>query len=353
MISSRIGLMGHGFVVMILAACAGCSSSSPSASGTSSSSSGSGSGSGSGSSSGGTPVGDGGTPVVDGGGMACPANTYPQSVGTLVTVAVTWPGTAAVAKGGGNFYIWLLTTYTADSSNKITGTVFSCGNTPAVLTLSATGDLALGVPTGMTGLIKPQYPADSWDGTPGTPITGTLGGTNVGSSFLTEPSVSLFGLKATDPLSDPTMKWPTSYSALDMSDLTYPDGGAYVAGSGHPGIRGTFDSTPPYYLSGTSLAPGAPKADQFWIVSRTQIGLYGLSTSCTETTGTANVSLINNRVVGCELIDGGGPCTTDQYGFLDSNTTQYAPGVGTFDSKNLSSGATCADVLTALPGPSM
>jgi hypothetical protein len=353
MISSRIGLMGQGFVVMILAACAGCSSSSsnPDA-GTSSSSSGSGSGSGSGSSSGGTAVGDGGTPVVDGTGPAC-TKTYPLSVGTLVTVAVSWPGTAAVAKGSGNFYIWLLTTYSADSSNKITGTTFSCGNAPAVLTLSATGDIALGVPSGMTGLIKPEYPADSWDGTPGTAITGTLGGTNTGSSFLIDPSVTLYGLKASDPLSDPTMKWPTSYSALTQSDLTYADGGAYVAGMGHPGIRGTFDSTPPYYLSGTSLAPGAPKADQFWSATRTQLGLYGLSKSCTETTGTANVTLINNRVVGCELIDGGGPCTTDQYGFLDSNTTQYAPGAGSFDSKDLSSGATCADVLTALPAPSM
>lgn len=351
MISSRIGLMGQGFVVMILAACAGCSSSSSSSSapeaGTSSSS-----GGGSGSSSGGA-VGDGGTPVIDGGGTACPAMTYPTSVGTLVTVAVSWPGTAAVAKGSGNFYIWLLTTYSADSSNKITGTTFSCGNAPAVLTLSATGDIALGVPTGMTGLIKPEYPADSWDGTPGTAITGTLGGTNIGSSFEIDPSVTLYGLKASDPLSDPTMKWPGSYSALTMSDLTYADGGAYVAGTGHPGIRGTFDSTPPYYLSGTSLAPGAPKADQFWSATRTQLSLYGLSKSCTETTGKANVTLINNRVVGCELVDDGGPCTTDQYGFLDSNTTQYAPGSATFDSKDLASTATCADVLTALPAPSM
>jgi len=284
-------------------------------------------------------------------GMDC-TKTYPLSVGTLVTVAVSWPGTAAVAKGGGNFYIWLLTTYSADASNNITGTTFSCGNTPAILTLSATGDMALGVPSGTMGLIKPEYPADSWTGTPGTAITGKLGGTKeMGSSFEIDPSVSLFGLKASDALSDPTMKWPTSYSALTQTDLTYPDGGAYVAGMGHPGIRGTFDGTSPYFLSGTSLAPNAPKTDQFWIVSRTQLGLSGVSKTCKETTGTANVTLINNRIVGCELVDGGGPCTTDQYGFLDSNTTQYAPGAGTFDSKDLSAGATCADVLTALPAP--
>jgi hypothetical protein len=346
--SSRIGLFGQGLVVMMLAACAGCSSSSSTVEPTEA---GSGSSSGSASSGSSGSGSSGGTPVVDGGGGPC-MKTYPVSVATLITVAVSWPGTAAVAKGSGNFYIWLLTKYSADGG-KITGTSQSCGNTPAILTLSMTGDIALNVPSGQTGLIKPLYPADSWDGTPTTAIKGTLGGTNIGSSFEVDPSVSLYGLKASDPLSDPTMKWVGSYSALTASDLTYADGGAYVTGQGHPGIKGTFDGTPPYYLSGTSLAPGAPKTDTFWSVSRSQLGLYGKSTSCTETSGTANVTLINNRIVGCDLIDGGGPCTMDQYGFLDSNTTQYTPGAATFTAKDLSAGATCADVLTALPMPSM
>jgi hypothetical protein len=351
MISSRIGLMSQGFVVMILAACAGCSSSSSSAPETGTSSS-SGSGGSSGSSGGGA-VADGGNPIVDGGQGAC-TKTYPLSVGTLISVAVSWPGTIAVSKGSGTNYIWLLTTYSADSTGKITGTTNSCGNQPAILTLTDTGDMALGVPSGQTGQIKPQYPADSWVGTPATAITGTLGGTNIGSSFEIDPSLSLFGLKASDPLSDPTMKWPGSYSALTQSDLTYADGGAYPAGGpGHPGIRGVFDGTPPYYLSGTSISAGAPKTDQFWSVTRTQIAMYGLSKSCTETTGSATISLINNRIVGCELVNDGGACTTDQYGFLDSNTTQYTPGAATFDSKDLSTGATCTDVLTALPSPSM
>jgi hypothetical protein len=284
--------------------------------------------------------------------MAC-TKTYPLSVGTLITVAVTWPQTTAVAKGSGNFYIWLLTTYTADASNKITGKTVTCGNTPAILTLTMIGDTALMVPSGQMGLIKPVYPATSWDGTPSTDIKGALGGTAVGSSFEIDPSVTLYGLKPNDPLSDPTMAWPDSNSALTQSDLTYADGGAYVPMQGHPGIKGTFDGTPPYYLSGTSLAPGAPKADTFWSVTRSQIGMCGKSVSCTETKGTANVTLINNRIVGCDLIDGGGPCTTDQWGFLDMNTTQYKPGAATFDAKDLPSGATCADVLTMLQAPSM
>ena len=337
--SSRIGRFGQGLVVMTLAACAGCSSSSsnpPTGSGSSSS--------GSSSSSGGTAM-DCSKPVP-GTGMDC-TKTYPLSVGTLVSVAVSWPGTAAVSKGSGTFYIWLLTTYTADASGKITGTTYSCGNTPAVLTLSATGDMSLGAPPGSQ--IKPTYPADSWNGTPGTAITGTLGGTKVGSSFAINKSVALYGLKPTDPLSDPSMMWPTSYSALTQSDLTYADGGAYVMGGpGHPGIRGVFDGTPPYYLAGTSLAMNSPRADTFYSATRSAIAMCGTTTSCTETSGTATVTLLNNRVVGCDIVDGGA-CTTDQYGFLDSNTTQYMPGAATFKAKDLSSGATCADVLSAFP----
>jgi hypothetical protein len=284
--------------------------------------------------------------------MSC-TKTYPLSVGTFITTVVSWPGTAAVSKGGGNFYIWLLTTYTADMSGKITGTTVTCGNAPTVLTLSQTGDMALGVPMGQMGQIHATYPADSWNGVPPAAITGTLGGTEVGSSFAIDKSVVLYGLKASDPLSDPSMAWPTSNSALTQSDLTYADGGAYVTMQGHPGIKGVFDGTPPFYLAGTSLAPNSPKADTFYSVTRSEIAMCGTTTSCTETSGTANVTLLNNRIVGCDLVDAGGPCSTDQFGFLDSNTTQYTPGTATFKAKDLSSGATCADVLTAFPAPSM
>lgn len=354
--SSRIGLIGTGLVAVTMAAWVGCSSSSSPAT-TDAGGTSSGSTSSSGSSSGGTTT-DCSKPV-NGTGMSC-SKTYPLSVGTLITVDVSWLGTAAVAgcppkcqnsTTTGTFYIWLLTTYTADSG-KITGTTYTCGNTPAVLTLSQTGDMSLGVPAGQTGQIKPTYPAASWDGTPGATITGTLGGKNVGSSFAIDKSVVLYGLKPSDPLSDPSMAWPTSNTALTQSDLTYADGGAYVSMQGHPGIKGTFDGTPPFYLAGTAITPGSPNANTFYSVTRSEIAMCGSSVSCTETTGTATVTLLNNRVVGCDLVDGG-PCTTDQFGFLDANTTQYTPGKATFDAKDLKSGATCTDVLAAFPAPSM
>jgi hypothetical protein len=287
-------------------------------------------------------------------GMDCP-KTYPITVATFINAKVSWPASAAVAKGDNQpYYLWLLTTYSVDSSNHLTGSTVTCGTTPAILTLSAIGAMAEGVPAGMTGQVKPTYPTDSWAGVPATSITGTIGGTKVGSSFFTDPSLSLQGLKPSDPLSDPTKMWPASQSALTPGNLTYADGGAYVMGQGHPGIRGVFDVMPPYYPGTTSLATNSPRADQFWTVNRVQLSLYGTTSSCTDTSGTAYVTLINNRVVGCELADAGGPCTMDQYGFLDSNTTQYTPTNGTFQAKELTAPMnTCADVLTAFPAPTM
>ncbi len=346
--SSRIGLFGRGCVVAILAACAGCSSSSNPATGDAGGSSSGGSSSG-GSSSGAGPS-DGGTPVKDGGGMAC-TKTYPVSVGTLITATVSWPQTAAVAAGSGPYYLWLLTTYSADASGSIKGTTTTCGTAPAIVTLSALGDMAENVPSGQTGQVKPVYPPDSFTATPPTDITGTLGGTNVGSSFEVDPNVTLQGLKPDDPLSDPTKAWPQSQSAFTAGELTYADGGVYVDPMGHPGIHAVFDGTPPYYLSTTSLSMDSPRASDFWSVNRVQLGLYGTSTSCTETTGTAFVTLINNRIVGCELANDAGRCTSDQYGFIDSNTTQYKPTNGTFDSKELMAGQTCTDVLAMFPMP--
>jgi hypothetical protein len=90
-------------------------------------------------------------------------------------------------------------------------------------------------------------------------------------------------------------------------------------------------------------------ADQVYLVLRTQLGLYGTSSSCTEQSGRAFVTDLNSRVVGCDIANDGGVCTADQYGFIDSDSTQYVPGAGTFDSKQLATGSTCSDLLVALP----
>src|SRR5580704_14463082 len=129
--SSRIGLLGQGCVVVILAACAGCSSSSSPAT---------------------PPASDSGTPATtgDAGGgklvvgdttMPC-KQTYPIATSVLVSLDVSWPATSATAKGTGHEYLSLLSIYSVDSNNKVTGTTVPCGLQAADVPLSDLGAMA-------------------------------------------------------------------------------------------------------------------------------------------------------------------------------------------------------------------
>jgi hypothetical protein len=82
-----------------------------------------------------------------------------------------------------------------------------------------------------------------------------------------------------------------------------------------------------------------------------ELSLYGMSTSCTEASGTATVGLIDRRIIGCSIEGDGGLCTHTESGYLDSTWPSYLPGSATFDQVALPSGAsaTCQDVVAALP----
>jgi hypothetical protein len=338
--SSRFRFFARGSAAGFLVACTACSSSSSPAPGAP------GDGGGSG-------ITDAGEPIVDGDGAPCTPQTS-VTVGTKVSLNVTWPGTAAVAKSSGQVFIWLLSTYNIDATtNKITGTTNTCSNADPPITLTKTGDLASGVPedAGM-GQVAFQFPTSSYAGTPSTSITGQFGGWNINSTMRIDPVVTLYGLAPTSMLDDPTVKWPTMVSSIAATDLTYSSGMPFVMGVGQPGIYGAANSMPPFYPPKTSLDPTSPAIDAVYVVTRTQLSLYGTATTCTDISGDAIVGLLNNRVVGCHLAgeaDDAGACSSDQYGFIDSNTTQYVPGTGTFASKQMTAGATCDDVLTMLP----
>jgi hypothetical protein len=287
-------------------------------------------------------------PALQGGGAPCSASAT-VTVGTKVTVSTSWPGTAGVAKGAGPFLVWMLSIYDVDASNRITGTTTTCEMQMPSLTLTVHDALAIGAPSGTTALQAIVFPTTSWNGVASTNVTGTLGGWNVGSSVAIAPVVLLYGLKSTSGLASTSTQWPTSASMIASADLTYADGMAYQTGIGQPGILGTYKSTPPYYMPGTSLAPSSPSANQASLVFRTELRLYGTSSSCATQSGQAFVNLLNGRIVGCQLTGSAGPCTTSQSGFLDANETQFEPGTGTFTSQQLSAGASCIDVLSALP----
>src|SRR5271166_1124592 len=64
--------------------------------------------------------------VMAGTGAMCPMLTD-EWVGTLFTLNVTWPATAALNGGMGPIYIWQLTHYTINGLN-LTGTARTCGS---------------------------------------------------------------------------------------------------------------------------------------------------------------------------------------------------------------------------------
>jgi hypothetical protein len=77
---------------------------------------------------------------------------------------------------------------------------------------------------------------------------------------------------------------------------------------------------------GNNGVPGSPVADELYLALRTELSMYGMSSICTESSGTAKVQLLNNHVIGCHILDGGA-CTSgtpnSQSDFIDSNTTVY------------------------------
>jgi len=352
-----------------------CSSSS-NGSGIIGGSSGGGSSSGGSTDAGGTP---GTGPAVDGGGGPCPTLTE-ETVGAKVTLAVTWPPTLANNGGSGNINIWLLAQYTINGT-AVTGTTATCGNQTPPIPLTPFGSQTEGLTSG-TAVVQVGFAPSTWATILANPAkaptttSGTLGGWNIGSSFLINPTDSVYGLSASSMYSQASTTWPASAGTIPMGDLTDDDM------DGHPGITGIPSSAMGFSLPSTAAQatpPYAPQADKLYLALRTELSLYGTSSSCTDISGSVGVQLLNNHVVGCDLADDGGDCTTPystgmvsggQSGFIDSNTTVYiGPGVkipastpaasytppdiaGTFTAKILSTdggGVTCADVLAAFP----
>jgi hypothetical protein len=150
--------------------------------------------------------------------------------------------------------------------------------------------------------------------------------------------------------------WPASSMTIPTTDITDDDG------DGEPGITDypLSDNAMGYYLPATGLGGTAPKADKLYIVSRTEVTLYGTSTSCTDTKGTVTVPEYNLHVVGCHDL-GAMDCMASEWQFIDGNVTVYAGTggksstiTGTFESKQLATDGGdpgCDAVITAFPSP--
>jgi hypothetical protein len=268
-----------------------------------------------------------------------------MTVGTNISLAVTWPGTNSAMAGSGTVHIWLLSDFTANG-NSFTGPTRTCGTTLPAVTLTGLGQIAAGGKNVQIQLGSSVWSAMSM---PTYNSSGTQTGWMPSDTITVSPTVALIGLalpSGTDPTS---FAWPGSSWSFP-SGTTFPD----HDGDGNPGITATPASGNGFVDPPTAVGLGgsAPSADQIYVTTRSEISLSGKWDSCSAQSGTATVTHFDNHVVGCH-IKGGSTCTTGaantQADFLDQNRTIYMPGSATFVAKTLAAGAKCADVLSALP----
>jgi hypothetical protein len=260
-------------------------------------------------------------------------------------MAVTWPGTTSTSQGTGTVDIWILASLTVSGSAPnlmLSGKAQTCGTTLPPITLNGPGTLVAG-----GSKVQITFPAAVWT-TPSMPkfdVQATASGWDSGAMLVFKPVSAPIGLT----LPDPTAAWPTSaWSFAPGTQVIDADGDGKPGFTAVP-LMGNGVVLPP---TGLGLFGSAPSADKLYIVAKNILSLNGTRTSCTDASGTANVTEFDNHVVGCHIRNGN-DCTTGmpntQADFVDTSRTVYAPGTATFKAKQLPATAACADVLSALP----
>jgi len=319
--------------------------SSASSSGGGSSSSSSGGGSSSSSSSGGSSSSSSGGSSSSSSGGADTGTTCNLSGGWALKVAVqvTWPATAVLAAGSGTVDVWALVQGT-QSGDSIPGTVLPCGITLP----DFNGPAIVGSPT-----FGASFPDSLFDGSylTATSSTVTVSSSTPGATFTSPAEANLLGIGFANPT---TAAWPVLATAqADQVDMD-ADGNPGVTADSKVGQTtesgtGTYSGIP---VSAAAAVFG-PYASELYMALRSVIALDGTLTSCTQASGAATVSFLDNHSLGCQLSTGGN-CTSAETTFVDTNSPHFAStggvvGTATFQAQKLTGTATCPNVKTALP----
>jgi hypothetical protein len=265
-------------------------------------------------------------PVAGSGGSG---NTCPSeySMAMHVVVNVEWPSSSAVAKGSGQVHLWSKSNFVEDGdSASVVGR--SCGSTLPAITPSALATAITG-----TQKILPEIPNAAWDTLNMPSFPGTS--TRTGNTIVMNPGVALVGLT----MSNPTGTWPAVGNIMGVDH----DGDSKL------GLTAIPKETSGYSAIPVELKSSPLRADKVYLATRTVMTLSATVEGCPETyTGTANVTKLDNHVIGCH-VKGGGECNTTQRNFVDDNTTVFTIKSATFTTERISETATCADVRAALP----
>jgi hypothetical protein len=293
---------------------------------------------------GGNPTGGGGAPGsggagtttgTGGAGMGACSPLTSVTLGVHVIMDVSWPGdNIQIKPGTGKVHLWNKTRLAINGTMVSGDETAACGSALPEFELGTIGGFVVGG-TKVAVVIPDQV----WD-SPAMPkfhSQGTLSSWSIGGAADLEPTVALVGVTMSNPMGP----WPTAAQINMQMSAVDADGDM------KPGFTATSRNDTPYTYPPTAALGGA-KADMLYLATRTVIVLHGSLTTCEDLSGTANVTMFDNHVVGCH-VQNGGDCNPTQADFVDSSRTIYTPTGATFTAKKLADGATCAAVRAALP----
>jgi hypothetical protein len=246
----------------------------------------------------------------------------------MISAQVTWPASAYVDSGSGTFTYWLRFEGT-HSGNSVTSLLTECGRLVPDRHSSASNEIH-----------AHEYPNSLFDTVPSllasVPATATLSDSSPGASFTLPSTALLTGTTLADPIGG---DWPDAASGLTPVDTD---------ADGKPGVTAMYRDDGSYTLPRAGPTILSPRADLRYGASRLVFALSGTVTSCAESSGSANVTFVNDRVFGCRRALTSQDCDSSQSNFLDGNVVDYTPGSATYTLLKLADGATCANVRAAL-----
>lgn len=266
-----------------------------------------------------------GTPTCDAGkcGVACDMS---GTFALMITAPVTWSSTNTyVSPGSGTFTFWLRLK-ASHAGSSVSGLFTECGRVTPAFRISLVNEPC-----------HFDFDDSLFDNEvlPVVAATISLGGSSPGSPLSMPTIALLMGTEMSDPLAG---SWPGEASEVISLDAD---------GDGHPGVTATYENASPYYYPHTAAVLNSPRAARAYVAMRLRFSLNGTLTSCSASSGSATVTSVDSRIIGCRL-QSGTECSSTQSNFLDGNAIDYYVfNAATYALVKVADDATCADTRAA------
>jgi hypothetical protein len=250
-----------------------------------------------------------------------------------VTATVSWAGTLVISAGTNQTVTFWALIQGTENGTTLSGTIVPCGIALPDF-MSSIGGLTYGV----------TFPNSIFDGGHLTPVNAslTVSSTAPGATVTTAAEANLIGINLANPA---TAAWPNLMTA--QTDQVDADA------DGNPGVTGIPKSGTPYSSIPVQIVPTAIYASQLYFALRSVISLNGTLNTCTNASGNATVSHLDNHIIGCRTMaaDGGigSLCTSTETTFADNNSPVLTTNSAKFTASMLTNAATCPNVRAALP----